>query len=785
MTSTFPQELAGKLSLIGRDVPANEQGRVVARSRSGVVDEFLRSLFDEIGYPSGVALVALGGYGRGELAPGSDIDLLILHAGIDGIDRLAEEIFYPLWDAKLTVGHAVRTVDECTSEARGRLDVLASMLDARLICGAEWLLADMTEGVLARATGDPAAFAARLREDMRLRHATYASVSHHLEPDLKEGAGGLRDIHAAGWLGKIAAGGPQERSSELYAAEEFFVALRTWLHRATGRRTDKLYLEQQPELAQAFEYEDRPQWSAADLLMRDVFRHGRAVEFAVSSELARFMGEAELETDRIATDALQPGGEWPPEVLERFLEILRAGDDGGLEALDRQGDLQRLVPEWEDVRFRPQRDPYHRFTVDTHLFECARAMSALLGGRQSGEDPMAGQATAAAGGDQDSLLIGAFLHDIGKTGRSGHVAIGTSIAREVAGRMGLDESSRDLVVFMVEQHLLIPDTATRRDLTDESLVLDVATRVGDAKRLAALYLLSQADAAATGPNASTPMRQTLIRELVAKVQHVLERGDVGADTAGRLAERAEAIREGLAGRDSELIETFLLRMPRSYVLAASPEQAARDFPLLEAPLGVTEVRTAAAEGQRAGTYSLTVVAADRPGLLARVAGALSLSQFSILSAQVFTTDDAVALDHFEVQPVFGNDVGEERWRELRATLRKALEGRLSLDYRVKEKREQYPPPRRGIEVEVSVRNDASDFFTIIEVGAADRIGLLYDITRTLFELSLDVHIAKVATYGDRVIDAFYVRDVLGEKITDDDHSAEVVRAITARLSQDG
>jgi [protein-PII] uridylyltransferase len=221
------------------------------------------------------------------------------------------------------------------------------------------------------------------------------------------------------------------------------------------------------------------------------------------------------------------------------------------------------------------------------------------------------------------------------------------------------------------------------------------------------------------------------------------------------------------------------------VLSVSPTQAALDFPLLAAPIAATEVRTVVGPGTRAGTSALTVVATDRPGLLARVAGALSLSRFSIQSAQVFTTADAIAVDHFEVVPAFGGaeTVGEEEWRHFRTTLRKALEGRLSLDYRVKEKRGHYPPPRPGVRIDVHVENDASDFYSIIEVGAADRIGLLYDITRTLFDLSLDVHIAKVSTYGDRVIDAFYVRDVLGEKITDDEHAAEVVRAITACLSE--
>jgi [protein-PII] uridylyltransferase len=296
-----------------------------------------------------------------------------------------------------------------------------------------------------------------------------------------------------------------------------------------------------------------------------------------------------------------------------------------------------------------------------------------------------------------------------------------------------------------------------------------------------LYLLVVADAGATGPAAWTPWRQTLIRELVAKVQRVFERGDMGAEVAERLTDRIDRLRELLVAEPSREVERHILRMPRSYFLSAEPAQAARHFSTIAPELGANEVRSVATAGAGPGTYELLVVATDRPGLLSWIAGALALAGMSILTAQAFTTDDGAAVDLFEVEGAFEPEIDERRWREFRGTLRKAIEGRTSLEYRVAEKRRRYPPPRRAVPVTVTVTNEVSDFFTVVEVGAADRIGLLYDITRTLAELHLDVHLAKIATYTDRVIDAFYVRDTVGRKVVDPGQAAEIQAALRARL----
>jgi [protein-PII] uridylyltransferase len=460
-----------------------------------------------------------------------------------------------------------------------------------------------------------------------------------------------------------------------------------------------------------------------------------------------------------------------------------------LEAIDRIDLLVRYLPEWGAVRCRPQRDPYHRYTVDVHLLRTLGEMSRLLEGAASSEplsgdragggaDPIAAEAAGLVGRD-DGLLLGALLHDIGKVGEGAHVDAGARLAAAALSRMGIDAGPRQLALFLVGEHLLLPDTATRRDLADEELILRVAARIGSPERLAALYLLVRADAAATGPQAWTPWRRALVHELVAKVQRVFDHGDVATESAAELAAAVASIR-AIAGADDAIVEAFLRRMPSTYLRTVAPDEAVAHLRLLAAPLSATEVRTAAAPGRRHGTYALTVVAVDRPGLLSWVAGALSIAGLSILTATVFTTDDGIAVDLFEVHGQFEVEVGEDRWRQFRSSLRRAIEGRLSLESGVRERRRHYPRRRGGSPVSVTIDGAASDLYTVIEVAAPDRIGLLYDITRTLAELSLDVHLAKVATYGERVIDAFYVREIAGGKLEDPARLTTIRAALASR-----
>jgi len=808
-------------SALDRAYSPGHHGRWSAARRAAIVDACLRELFALAGPPPGVALVALGGYGRSELAPRSDVDLLLLHEGADrgAVAELAERLLYPLWDAGLALGHAVRTRKECLALGAERLDAATAMLDGRWLAGAEELWTRTRRALVDALAADARGFAARLLADAEGRAERFGHVGHLLEPDLKEGAGGLRDVHALGWLAAVLARGEADpsaleglgllRAAEREAisdAHELLLRVRSALHLETGRAADRLHLEQQPQVARWMGFADEPGLPAVDALMRRVFEHARQVEHVHRSVLERFLrgGSAPTPVEptpegvlRVlvtcareravlapaALDAIQAADlpeevVWTEGVREGFLALLREGESGArmLEVLDRIDLLRRYLPEWALVRCRPQRDPYHRYPVDVHLLRTAAEAARLLG--DPGSDPLAAEAGPVP--DPDAVLLGALLHDIGKVGRGSHVAVGRELAERALGRMGLAETTRELAAFLVAEHLLLSDTAVRRDLEDEDVLVRVAARVGTPERLAALVLLTAADAEATGPAARTAWRLALVRELAAKVRRVLERGEAGPETAMRLAERAAAVRALLPTVAPEELERFLERMPRAYLLAVPPELIARHHGLLAAPLGAGEVRTLVRPGARPGTSELTVVAADRPGLLSLIAGALALAGLSILSAQVFTTGDGVAVDLFEVQGAFEPEVPAERWREVRRTLRRALEGRLALEHGVEAKRRRYPPPRHRFPLRVEAHPDASETFTVIEVGCSDRIGLLFDITRTFAELGVDVHLAKVATYGERVVDAFYVRDALGRKL-EPEQIAELERALRTRL----
>ena len=804
-------ELRRRFDALARAYPPGQHGRWAANERAAALDDWF---VDAVG-SADVAVVALGGYGRRLQLPASDVDVLVIHGGLDeaALEDLGRQLWYPLWDRGFTVTPLVRTPAECQGAAAQRLDSCTALLDARRLTGPERLFRRAVDPVLEAVRADPSSFASRLLEERDHRAERSGSCAYDLEPDLKDGLGGLRDVASLGWLATaldapLAASGVI-RSADTAAideAEEFLIRARSAVHLETGKRVDRLSVELQPEVASTMGFDDEPGLAAIDGLMRSVFERARVIDAVVRSALARvragvapsthieISGPAAILDALAATpdgavapqlvDAIADSGivgmvQWDEDTRDAFLAVMRSEHGAAaLDVLDRVGLLERFVPGWSAVRSRPQRDPYHRYTVDGHLTRTLSTMVGLLDDPSS--DPLAADLSAAVD-DRDALLLGALLHDIGKVGKGDHVPIGAEIARAQLDAMGLPSHTAELAAFMVAEHLLLPDTATRRDLSDENLIMDVSATVGTQESLAALYLLAAADAAATGPAAWTPWRQTLVRELVTKVQHVLQRGTMGQELAARLTERIETVRRLLAQEPDPDVDRFVLRMPRGYFLAVEPADAARHFRTIAPHLGSDELRTASTAGSRPETYELLVVTPDRPGLLSSVAGALAVGGISSLSAQVCTTSDHVAVDLFEVEGAFEREITEERWRGVRSMLRRVIEGATSIDRKVEEMRRHYPGPAVQTPVTVRADNDASDFSTVLEVGAPDRIGLLYDITRALSALGLDVHLAKVATFDGRVVDAFYVRDELGRKVTDTAVLTELTDELRNRL----
>jgi [protein-PII] uridylyltransferase len=464
---------------------------------------------------------------------------------------------------------------------------------------------------------------------------------------------------------------------------------------------------------------------------------------------------------------------WTPDARAVFIELLSTGAaaTGALEAMDSVGFLGALVDGWGPVRGLPQRNLYHRYTVDMHLFA---TVAELTAGR-SASDPLVAEAWSRVS-DPEPLVLGAFLHDVGK-GRGGdHSEIGAELARHAVRRMGLTDERTDDVHFLVREHLWMAETATRRDLNDPATITETARLAGTTDRLAMLFLLTRADALATGPEAWSAFREALVRELYDKAHAVLagDRGIFGE--APRLA--ALAAEAGLSVAEAgPLIEG----MPAGWLEGTDVQAAARQLAVLSEPLAPGEVRTFVYTGE--ATDELIVVAHDRPGLLASTAGVLALRGVDVHSADVYTRSGAVAVQIFRTSGAHGS-VPPERWERVRTDIADATSGRLDLDEALRRKAShlRVHPTRRGAS-RVVVDNGLSEGFSVVEVHTRDRLGLLRQVVGTLHRAGCDVHAAKVTTYGTEVVDVFWVRDVGGRRITDPAEVRRINDALLAALDR--
>jgi [protein-PII] uridylyltransferase len=738
---------------------------------SGLIDGWLRDLIATAtdASSSGVALVAVGGYGRAELAPGSDIDVMLLHGGRADIDDIANRVWYPIWDANLHLGHSVQTVKQALGLASDDLDTATALLSARHITGDHELTAELHRGAHSQWSKKAKRWLQVLGDRVDERHGSAGEVAFRLEPDLKDGRGGLRDVHALRWAEYAEPVLIGHDDAALQAAYEVLLSARVELQRLTNRNSNLLTLQEQRGVA------ERLGMSDADALMTGIAEAARTIawtsddtwrriRYSARTPLGRLgsrrprelfpgivLRDEELHVDREVAErdplttlraALAAAREecaieraslevlatapplpeqWPADARKLFVELFLTGRAaiGVIEALDQRGVWTRLLPEWAPVRAKPQHNAYHRFTVDRHLLE-ATANASMFVNRVA---------------RADLLLLGALFHDLGKGHPGDHTEVGMDLVRKLAPRLGFDDADTDTLVFMVEQHLLLPDVATRRDLDDPATIERVAEAVGSIERLELLAALTEADSIATGPAAWSPWKAQLLSQLVERTAAVLAGGDMVVVPA----------------------RTF-----------PSPEQ----LDALQEP------------GQRIAADGdvLTVMTFDRPGLFSRVTGVLAMHGLDVLTAGVHSTDEGRALEEFRVNDPYRD---ETPWDRVIADIERALDGKLAVHARVAERartygRQVYNPLARGSSV--TIDNGASPHATVIDVETGDRIGVLYAIARALAELDLDVRSAKVQTLGVRVVDAFYVRDRQGNKIYDADILQEIERAILHNLA---
>ncbi|MCW2641467.1 MAG: uridylyl-transferase [Dactylosporangium sp.] len=731
------------------EVPAGV-GAPARAARARAFDAWLATLL-----PAGddLALVAVGGLARRECAPHGDLDLVLLHAGQAEVDSVAEKVWYPIWDARMSLDHSVRTVDEAVDVAGTDVKAALGMLDARLVAGDARLLARLRERVTAQWRRTAVRMLPELRELTQRRWDAHGELAFLLEGDVKEARGGLRDLgvlRGIGYAGVADATRPAVR-----AAQRWLLDVRDALHTVTGRRIDRILAQDRAELARLLDL------AGPDDVLRRVTDAARTVAYAVDDAWRAVDGwgqgrstVARTPRSPIARDVVEQNGEvvlartavtprpdpslalriaaaaararlpiarptlewlaefssplpspWPAPARDALLTLLGAGDSLAptWEACDRHGLVARWLPEWARVRSLPQHNPVHRFTVDRHLVETARVAASY-----AREVPR-----------PDLLVLSALLHDVGKGLPGDHSVVGAPVAAAAATRIGLPVSDVAMVERVVRLHLLLPETATRRDLADPVTVRTVADAVGDSDTLALLYALARADAAATGPAAWSSWKGRLTADLVDRVAHALDTGQV----------------------------------PR--------------MPPIAAPIAVGPL-----PGVRVSRDRIVVTATDRPGLLAAVAGCLSLHRLDVVAADA-STHNGIARVVCGVQPRYGS---EPVSAVLVGDLHRAAIGELDVAARLAARERSARRPVDAADPRV-VWQPATGA-AVLELRATDSPGLLYRVANALAMAGARVRAARISTLGGDVVDAFY----LVGPWDDADERAEIEAAVIGAVA---
>lgn len=814
---------------------------------------------------AGCAVVALGGYGRRELNPGSDVDVMFLHPRRldDYITTILNHVLYFLWDLGFSVGHSCRSLSDAVRMMEADLTARTSMLEARFLAGNQAVFADFQERMWRTLQGRRAQqYIQRKLQEQVQRHAKYGGSVYLQEPNVKEGPGGLRDFHTALWVARA-----RHRLDDLQAlpalglltpvelaqclqALDFLLRVRSELHYQYGGKSDVLSLSVQVPVAASLGFKDEATFGverfmqqyylragalhqlSARLIERCTARPGSHVEAVMKKLRARDIGDEFTELNRqihilpaqrncfrddpvrllkIFWYSQEMGYELSPEAKEAirtglglidedfrrsnralgfFLAILRAprGVGDTLRQMHHLGVLAAYIPEFSRVTCLVQFDYYHRYTVDEHTFVLLDALEAL----QEAQDPRLQEFRRIAQElkKPEILKLAILLHDLGKGEGSGHVERGVAIAESVLSRMGLVEVDSADVKFLVAQHLSMTHIAERRDLDDQRLIIEFARLVGNEDLLKMLYLLTYLDINAVGPQVWTDWKGTLLWELFIKTHTILTRGVPEGEEEHR---KAASLRASLAAElapefGAEVVRQHLDLMPIRYVLTTSSAKVAQHLQLIERVRRGEPVAVRWAAFPLAGYSEVSVCAPGAPGRFAKVVGTLTANGINILSAQLFSRVDGVMIRTFQVSDGRGAALEDERvWHRFARDLKAIILEQVDMRELIKARRRELlskPIPRRGeMHTRVEFDNVVSDRYTVIDVRAQDRLGLLYVISSTLSDLDLDVALAKIATEVDQAMDVFYVTERDGRKVAEGERMEAIRQALVHAIAE--
>lgn len=857
-------------TLLAEEHRAGASGRRIVERYTRAVDHVVRALFSaaRASYQERFAvlnqrctLVAQGGFGRAELNPCSDVDLLFLYP--DRRDRyvetVTEKVLYALWDTKLEVGHAVRNVRECVRLAAQDLKVKTSLLDARYLAGDAALYAEFAAAMERDVLNRHAArfFRDKLAENEE-RHRRYGDSVYLVEPHLKEGEGGLRDLHTALWLAKVKfktnnvdelvqKGVVTERErAEVEAARDFLFRVRNALHFLSGRHEDHLTFEYQERIAAELGFVDDANRRGVEQFMRDYYFHAATINRFAEEMIARCIqrstpyriigrlgGRAIRPGVRIAGQELVVGDpatfradpsllirvfadsqrhgvpisnatrrlvrehaslleeervRRDPTAARAFLDILswKTGVFASLQEMHKLGVLGAYLPEFGNLLCMAQYDRTHLYTVDAHSLRGVLVLERLRQGEYKQSAPLLTEVMREE--DRVEILYLAMLfHDSGK-GRGGdHSSRGARLVRDAATRLGLHTDEQNELDFLVRHHLHMYHLATRRDIHDLKLVTEFAATVGTASVLKKLYLLTFGDMCATNPKLWNSWHDMLMGELYLRTLDVFERRlyvERGESERARRVRDRVAASVGPAGGDA--LRRFLADMPDRYFLATPEAEIAHHFELVRAHEEEPVVMRVVHHPEREFT-NFVVVTRDRPGLFSKITGVLAAHGMNILGAEITTSAGGVALDEFRISHENGGAVArsDDRWARIQTALVKVLEGTLDIEQMVAAAIRPSRLPAKvvpRVETRVEIDNRVSERFTVVDVYTQDRVGVLFAITNALYRLGLSIHLAKITTNVDQVLDVFYVTDESGRKVEDAEVLEHIRAAVEAALA---
>jgi [protein-PII] uridylyltransferase len=839
---------------------ANGRGRHCARGLSRFQDELIRLVFDYVvahvyraENPSDaerMAIVATGGYGRGLLAPGSDIDLLFLlpYKQTPWGESVAEAVLYLLWDLGFKVGHATRNVDQSLKYAQADMTIRTSMLDARLIKGDAQIFEEMTRRFRSEvASGTARAFIDAKMAEREQRHQRSGESRYLVEPNVKDGKGGLRDLHTLHWLATYIYGnglGEATMAAGIFTPEEiavfrkcegFLWTVRCNLHFLTGRPEERLSFDVQTQMAQRLGYKDHGGLKAVERFMKHYFLIAKDVggltsilctslemqqlktaprlgswldqlgwrarrqvrtqtDFRIDNDrlniadpdvftrdpvnLIRFFSQAEKtgaflhpfairqlrHAERLVDEQVRNN----PEANRIFVELLtsKANPETALRHMNEAGILGRFIPEFGRVVSMMQFNMYHHYTVDEHLLRTVGQLRAIEEGQLADTLPLSSEVIKSIQ-NRRALFVAAFLHDVGKGRVEDHSVAGARIATELCPRLGLTAAETDTVTWLIREHLTMSNIAQSRDLGDPKTIRDFADIVQSPERLKLLLLLTVADIRAVGPGTWNGWKGQLLRQLFHETEPLVAGGHTQAGRKERSAEAQRALRALLADWSSQDVDHFIERQYPDYWLKIETRKQAEHARLMRrAEAGAEKLATSFTSDSFTSITELSIMAPNHARLLALFAGCCAAAGANIVGAQVSTTRDGIALDTFLLQREFADDDDEaRRMKRIGQTIKRVLMGETRLSVLLAKRR---PSERRmqafHVPPEVVINNTLSDNFTVIEVAGLDRPGLLYDLTSTLSDLSLDITSAHITTYGEKAVDVFYVTDLTAKKV---------------------